>query len=489
MRRRPVTRTAVHVHKAARLDRDYTPPMAPITDPDIIAGYLTDASNTTGWAEALVRPRSTEELAQTVAWCQANGTALTVTAQRTSTTGGPVPHGGWLLSTEALDQILDLDRVQAGVFLGAYQAHVATQGHMFPPDPTSRHECTVGAAIATNASGARSFKYGPIRPWVRWVQAVLPTGQVVEADRRTPIPPDWPRIHWQEPGVKTAAGLFPADNLLDLLIGHEGTLGIITQAALHLTHPPAAVLSLVAFFPALGPCLDFVQTARAGAPRRGQPGRAGALAPRAIEFFGPRALDLIRDRVPDVPDQAQAALFIEVEHTGEAPLEAWWDALVDGGALAEHTIVAEDPTGQGRLDALRHAIPASVNEQVVANGMPKVGTDFAVPDHALAEMMEIYAACPLPHVNFGHIGDNHLHLNMLPRTADELDQARRLYKQMAHQAVALGGTVSAEHGIGKLKRGLLADMLGPQVIASFRALKAHIDPNWILGRGTMFEQM
>ncbi len=460
--------------------------LEPITDPAIIQGYLTDASNTTGHADALFRPRSADQVAEVLTRAQDQGVAVTVTAQRTSTTAAPVPQGGWLLSTEGLDRVLSLEEAEGGVILGQYQAQVEAAGRLFPPDPTSRHECALGAAIACNASGARTFRYGPTRPWVDGLEVVLPTGQILWCTRDTPIPADWPVPTWQEPSVKTAAGFYPADNLLDLMIGQEGTLGVITRARLRLTDLPAGVLSLIAFFPDLDSTLAFVDRARAGARRpwrdRADP---GALDPRAIEYFDHDALRLARARVPEIPDAAAAALFIEIEHDGEAPLEAWWDALVDGGALADDTIVADDDKGRARLQAVRHAIPASINEQVVKNGMPKVGTDFAVPDAALPGIMAAYAAVDMDKVCFGHIGDNHLHLNLLPTSAAELARAKAIYRDLAMQAVALGGTVSAEHGIGKLKRALLADMVGPDVLAGFRALKAHLDPAWVLGRGTM----
>ncbi len=456
-----------------------------ITDPAVLEGYLTDASNTRGRADALVRPRSTAEVAEIMRSCQARGVPLTVCAQRTSTTAGPVPDGGILLSMERLDRVHGLDDVDGGVILGALQREIEASGSLFPPDPTSRNECTVGAAIACNASGARSFRYGPTRPWVSALEIVLPTGEILWADRDTPIPASWPRVSWSPPSIKTAAGYEPANNLLDLMIGQEGTLGVITRARLRLAPLPVGVVSLFAFFPDTPTLLAFVTRARDGARRPGVPSEPGALDPRALEYFDRACLDLVRSRVPDIPADAQGALFIEVEHEGEPPLEAWWDALAEGGALVDHTIVAEDEQGRQRLHAVRHAVPAGVNEQVVRNGMPKIGTDFAVPDAALPEMMRAYAEVPLPNVLFGHIGDNHLHLNLLPRDPGELAEAKRLYRELALRAVALGGTVSAEHGIGKIKRQLLADMVGPQVLARFHALKAALDPGWILGRGTM----
>ena len=175
-----------------------------IQDPEILEGYLCDASNTRGTAEALVRPKTTEEVAEVVRHCQKNAIPLTVTAQRTSTTGASVPDGGWLLSTEHLNKVLAQDEVEAGVILGQYQNELAKAGKLFPPDPTSRHECSVGAAIACNASGARSFRYGPTRPWVkrsrwcsplaRWSKQTVPppfqaTGQARSGHHRQSKPP------------------------------------------------------------------------------------------------------------------------------------------------------------------------------------------------------------------------------------------------------------------------------------------------------------
>ena len=461
-----------------------------ISDPDIIEGYLTDASNTHGSAEGLVRPRTAEEVAEVFRKAQETGTPVTITARRTSTTGAPVPEGGWLLSTERLDRVHSLEEADGGVVLGEYQDQVEAAGQLFPPDPTSRHDCSLGAAIACNASGARSFRYGPTRPWVESVECVLANGQIVQADRSTPIPAGWPSVAWTEPAVKTAAGFYPADNLLDLLVGSEGTLGLITRARLRLVPEPPQVLALVAFWAERAPMLAFVETARARAERARRPlATPGPLNPQAMEYFDPGALAFMRARVPDVPAEARHALFLEIPHAGEPPLEDWWEALEQHEALVDHVIVSEDDAGRRRLHAVRHAGPAGINERVVANGMPKVGTDFAVPDGALATMLDAYEAVAadtgMETVNFGHMGDNHLHLNLLPTSPEQLLLARQTYKRLAHLAVSLGGTVSAEHGIGKLKRELLADMVGPEVLGRFAALKAVVDPGWVLGRGTM----
>jgi FAD/FMN-containing dehydrogenase len=443
----------------------------PIRDPGVIEGYLRDASNLPGRAELLFRPGSAEEVAEVFRWCQRAGMPVTITARRTSTTGAPVPMGGALLSTERLATIHQPNDVDGGVLLGEYQSHVEALGQFFPPDPTSRHECSVGGAIACNASGSRTFKYGPMRPWVESAEVVFADGSIVHADRSTPLP--WSVPQWTEPSVKTAAGLYPATNLLDLVIGSEGLLGVVTRARLRLIPLPQSVLTMLVFLPTRASLLEFLPRAR-------------ALGPRCIESFDRHALDLIRGRVPEVPS-ADCAVMLEVEHEGEPPIEPWFDLLTDVGALLDDTIVVTDDTGRARLHAVRHALPASVNEILIHNGVQKVGTDFAVPHDRLGELLALYDAVPMRSVCFGHIGDSHLHLNLLPANAEELVRARELYFELARAAVAMGGTVSGEHGIGRLKKSHLALMVPPEVLSGWRALKAKVDPAGILARGVMFD--
>ncbi len=447
--------------------------ITPITDPAILEGYLVDASNRPGRAELLFRPRSAEEVAEILAWCQKEAMPVTVTARRTSTTGAPVPDGGALLSTELLATIHSLTEVDGGVLLGEYQSYTEARGQLFPPDPTSRHECSVGGAIICNASGARSFLWGPTRGWVDAVELVTPTGEILKVDRTTPSP--WPVPSWTEPAVKTAAGYFPATNLLDLVIGSEGTLGVVTRAHLRLVPAPAYVLGLFTWFPTRASMLGFLDEARGAGPR-------------CIEYFDRRSLDLVRDRMPGVPE-ADSALFLEITHEDEEPpLEAWFDRLAHHGALLDATLVTTHDADRARLHAVRHALPAAVNEIIARNGTRKVGTDFAVPSAALPAMLDAYDQVPMEAVCFGHIGDSHLHLNLLPKTSAELERARELYGELARLALSLGGTVSAEHGIGRLKKAHLAAMVPAEVLAGWRRLKLAADPAWILGRGVMFDQ-
>jgi FAD/FMN-containing dehydrogenase len=423
--------------------------------------------------------------------CQREGIPLTISGSRTSTTAAAVPFGGWVLSTEGLATLHQIDdqtaTAGAGILLGAFQTEIEATGRFFPPDPTSRHECTLGAAIACNASGARSFRYGPTRPWIESLEVVLPTGEIREFHRGEPIPDNWPAPHWIEPPVKTAAGYSPKPTALDLFIGQEGTLGIVTKATVRLTDLPTEVICLMAYFDDRNTAIDFVETAREAARKDPE----GPLSPRCLEYLDHHCLELARERVGDVPDEAKAALFCEQEIVSDddTHLTAWWEALEACGALADDTLIAADPASQQKLHALRHAIPAGVNETVIRNGMPKVGTDLAVPDAALRQMMEAYENSPIKYVLFGHIGDNHLHLNLLPETDEQLQIARDYYDSLAKLAIDCGGTVSAEHGIGKLKKKHLLMMLPDDVIHQFKQLKNKLDPKWILGRGNLFDSL
>lgn len=444
--------------------------MQPITDAAILGGYLRDASNLVGRAEALYRPESAEEVAQVVARCQRDGIPLTVVAKQTSTTGASVPEGGAILSTERLARIHAADDVEAGVFLGQYQDRLAGESRAFPPDPTSRHECSLGGAIACNASGARTFRYGPTRRWIAAAEVVLPTGEVVVATRETPCP--WPVPRWREPGVKSAAGYSSADNLLDLVIGSEGTLGVVTRARTLLVDAPRDVATLLVPVPDRERLHAMLPLAR-------------ALSPLSIEYLDGKSLDLARERLGWVP-RAASLVAIEVEGAGDGGLDPWGEVLAAAGAEETATVVADD-AGLRRLAELRHVVPAMVNERIARAGVHKVGTDFAVPDAALPAMMEAYDAVPMDTVCFGHLGQGHLHLNLLPRDAEELGEAKRLYRELARTAVALGGTVSAEHGIGRLKKALLADMVGAEVVAGWRAMRRAADPAGILGRGVLVD--
>jgi FAD/FMN-containing dehydrogenase len=207
-----------------------------------------------------------------------------------------------------------------------------------------------------------------------------------------------------------------------------------------------------------------------------------------LEYFDRRALDMLRQRYPEIPRQAQAALLIEAEGDN---VDAWETRLTESNALIEASWFAVEAKDRERFRAFRHAMPELVVETLRRRGFLNMGTDYAVPLDRDRAMLAFYrqrleAELPDSYVIFGHLGDAHLHVNMLPATQAEVDTAYRLLREFAAKAVELGGTVSAEHGLGKRKAGLLPLQFSEEQIEAMRSVKRRFDPQWILGRGTLF---
>jgi FAD/FMN-containing dehydrogenase len=204
-------------------------------------------------------------------------------------------------------------------------------------------------------------------------------------------------------------------------------------------------------------------------------------------------LKLLGTTYSDVPRRAQAALLIEQQITAPDEIDAWEERLRAGNALLEESWFADNDVDRERFLVFRHALPEAVNATVRQRGLMKMGTDFAVPIVRNREMLAFYREIlerefPGQYVIFGHIGDAHVHVNMLPKDAAESERAKGLMVQFARKAVSLGGTVGAEHGLGKRKAHLLSILYSPEQIAAMRSVKLRFDPHWLLGRGTLFPE-
>jgi D-lactate dehydrogenase (cytochrome) len=464
------------------------------SNPDEIQSFLSDASFIRdGYADRVVLPGSIEEVSEVLAAANRDRVPVTVSGAGTGTVGGRVPFGGIVLATDRLNRIKSIENyrgvAEAGVILADFQKAADQKGLLYPPDPTERG-AFLGGTVATNASGARTFKYGPTRNYIERLKVVLASGEVLDLRRgkgdsldrflKIPLPT------YRPPATrKNAAGYFIKPNMdaLDLFIGSEGTLGVICEIETRLIPKPEGLLSGVVFFANEPDVLAFVAEAK-----------SGAVDARALEFFDNESLNFLRQKYPEVPGAAVAAIFFEQETTDsteETVLDQWM-VLLDKHHAFTDSWFATNEQDQARLREFRHQLPVLMNEWFAHYRQRKVSTDMAVPDHAFPGLFNLYkqtlASSSLRYTIFGHIGDNHVHVNILPRDEDEGARARELYVQFLKYAASVGGTLSAEHGVGKLKRDYLRLFYNDGQLREMAALKKTLDPHGILGRGNIFAE-
>jgi FAD/FMN-containing dehydrogenase len=427
--------------------------------------YLEDASGFTGFADKIVVPRDEAELLACIAESVAEGQPLTVSGGGTGLTGGRVPQGGSVVSLEKFTR-LDIADGRATVGAGLLLKDLKAPTQFYAPDPTETW-AALGGTIATNASGSRSFRYGATRRHVERLRVALMDGSVLDVRRGEPIDFDVEGLPVPRT-TKHTAGYYlrPGMDWVDLFIGCEGTLGIVIEAEVKLLPNPPDLLTAVVFFSCDEAALDAVDRWR----------EIPTL--RMLEYLDAPSLALLGEK-------AQAALLIEQE--ADEPD----DRLEQADALWDQSWFGNGPADRERFRKFRHSLPERVNDTVRRNGSLKMGTDFAVPLDRNREMLAIYREGCEKHfadryVIFGHIGDAHLHVNLLPSGPEEQQPARDLILDFARAAVSLGGTVSAEHGLGKRKAHLLPLQFTAEKIDGMKAVKRRLDPQWLLGRGTLF---
>ena len=434
--------------------------------------YLVDASGFRGTADKVLVPAGEPELLEILRDAVRESIPVTISGGRTGLTGGSVAQGGWVVSLEKFQHLeIEAGRAVAGagVSLEALQTAAHRTRQFYAPDPTER-TASIGGNIATNASGSRSFLYGSTRRHVLGLRVALMDGRILRVARGDKVDFQVPRIPLPDTTKNTAGyALSPGMDWIDLFTGSEGTLGIVAEAELQLLTEPEDILAGVVFFPSDGAALDVVDAWRA------IPGL------RMIEYFDGRSLALLHGRYPEVPKDAGAALLIEQENgdidfwAEHAPEDSWF---------------AASDQDRERFRQFRHALPEIVNDTVRRRGYLKVNSDYAVPLDRNLEMLAHYHQClqrhSLDYVIFGHIGDAHVHVNILPKSESEFKTGQDLMLEFARQAVKLGGTVSAEHGLGKRKAHLLALQYTPVEIEAMKEVKRRLDPNWLLNRGNLF---
>ncbi|HKG92634.1 MAG TPA: FAD-binding oxidoreductase [Gemmatimonadaceae bacterium] len=449
-------------------------------DDAVRASVSMDASGLCMVPEGVARPASADEVVELVRQAAAERTPITAAGGQTSTTGASISDRGVLLSLRAMDKILDLDpaartaRVQPGVLVGDLKRAAAEHGLLFAPDPTSEEESTVGGAVACNASGARSLRYGATRPHVLGLTVVTASGETVQV-RRSGL-------------EKNTVGYAMAHEPVDWFVGSEGTLGVIVEAELALLPAPGRVIGLGVPFASERDALAFVVAARESA----------ALGARCLEFFDERAFEIARRAHGGDGWAAGARALVYTEDAAadadaEPPLDAWLALAERHRALDADVLVfdGEGPLREARR--MRHAVPATMNERgsaCRAAGGRKVSTDWAVPYRLLADAIEeargvADRAGVEQAVCYGHAGNGHPHQNFVARDADELRRIEGVVEQTLRHVLTLGGTVAAEHGIGKIKRRWLPLQMTPAQLGVMRAVKRELDPDGIFAPGNV----
>ncbi|MGA2625498.1 MAG: FAD-binding oxidoreductase [Candidatus Bathyarchaeia archaeon] len=515
--------------------------------------YLHDESSFgPGSATTVLFPLTEAQVSLFLKELNANKIPVTISGARTGIVGGAVPIGGAIISLEKMNRVLGIRWnesaqewtliCQPGIRLSELQEQLARKNfgndttnpvdsewkdlsrflreratYFYAPDPTEE-SASLGGTVATDASGARTYFYGRTRAHVRAIRVVLATGDVLALRRgqnqvdstmtieirhldgstkRVPLPT------YTRPNVKCATGYFTREkmDLIDLFIGSEGTLGVITEIEIALTVAPAHVAMFLAFFPSQDAAIGFVQHVRSLRFTR-EP-----LTLHSMEYMDSNSLGLLRNLVEE--NQLPTGIRLPADKTGTAILSEFaYDDPTEAirllqaplekfGSSLETAVSGLEERDRKSLRTLRHAIPEAINKIVARRksnipGMHKISTDTAVPNNKLDFLVRQYterlSASGLEHYMFGHIAENHLHVNIIPRNAEELPKAEKLAEELAREAVGMGGTVSAEHGIGKLKRKLLSIQYDQEAISQMLRTKIALDPNMIMCPGNIFTE-
>lgn len=467
------------------------------SDPETITPYLSDQSGLNGaFCEKVYIPEDYQEVLEVLKQSYLDNLLITISGAGTGVTGGRLPFGGIVISLEKLNKVLEIADdfmvVQAGVSLDTIHKLAKGKKLIYPPDATEWN-AFVGGNIATNASGARSFKYGATRKYIEEIKVALPDGNLLDIQRGKIFANrkvftfgrdynfEIPR--YLMPEIKNAAGYFSKENmdLIDLFIGSEGTLGVILETKLRLLPFDGEIFSAFVFFDKNSKALDFVAELR-------------NLDVLSIEYFDKNSLNLLRQKVSQIPLNKEAAIFFEKEYFDndiEEALIEWLEILSKYKIHDDDIWATFDENKEFEFKNIRHELPVIVNEIVKSRGFAKVGTDIAVPlknfDLMFSYYIKYLEESKIDYLIFGHIGDCHLHANILPKNAEEEKKAKDIYVELVKKAVSLGGTVSAEHGIGKLKHKFLLEMYGQKGIDEMIRVKKVFDPKLLINRGNIFK--
>jgi glycolate oxidase subunit GlcD len=434
--------------------------------PGTTAAYLSDETETRGlrgYAEAVCLPSRAEQVASALTWCYERGIPIVPRGGGTGYAGGAVPiEGGVVVALERMVRLRSFDpllwriHVEAGVRTADLRRVVRESGLFFPPDPGAAEQSQIGGNVATNAGGPHAFKYGVTGSWVTGLEAVLPPGELVRVGGAI---------------RKDVAGY----DLKNLLIGSEGSLGIVTAVWLKLIPPPEASLPVVGFYRDVG-CGTAAIAAVLG----------NGIAAAALEYLDAGALDAARGSFP-APVPGAACFMVIAEADGSA-VEAVRLLAELSDALAHGAEAVYAPASAAEVAALWRWRDG-VSIAVTAQRGGKISEDIVVPLDRLAEAvertLEIGAQHALPTCSWGHAGDGNLHSTFMVDAHDDaqIERAQAAAQELFALAVELGGSISGEHGIGWVKRGQLARQWAPRLLELHAAIKDAFDPKGLMNPG------
>ncbi len=436
------------------------------TSPEERQCYSYDARTEGTAPEVVVFPSSADEVSRILKMANAYGFPVVPRGSGTGLTGGSVPvAGGVVLSFSRMNRILEIDPknliavVEPGVVTFILQEEAAKYGLFYPPDPASYKYSSIGGNIAECAGGPNSLKYGVTRDYVLGLEAVLPTGEIIN------------------PGVRTMKGVVGYD-LARLFVGSEGTLAVVTKITLKLIPLPEAKATILALFSEVDEAAEAVSATI-----------AAKVVPSTIEFMDRASIRCCEQANPmGLPPDIGGLLLIEVDGGEESIISL--AEKVTKIMVAHHAVdcrMTRDPKEADKLWLARRTL-----SQALYNINPvKIAEDVVVPRsnipaliHALEEMGKRFG---IPILSFGHAGDGNFHVNiMIKDTQEEREKAEEAVKEIFSEALRLGGTLSGEHGIGLSKAPYLGMELAPDLMNTMKKIKQLLDPNNILNPGKIF---
>ena len=438
------------------------------TAPSEIISYSYDGTFQQRRPDLAVSPASTDEVAQIVKLAKERKTPIIARGASSGLAGGTIPEsGGIILNLARMNQIVEIDTdnvcvtAQAGVVTLQLQQAVEKAGLFYPPDPASSRQSTIGGNVATNAGGPRCLKYGVTRDYVIGLTVVLASGDILKLGGKV---------------TKNATGY----QLMQLFVGSEGTLGIVTEVSLKLAPLPRARVTAVATFEKLAQASQAVSRIM-----------ASGILPATLELMDGTTINVVEDFLQmGLPRHAEAMLLLEQDGTDAGVARADVDRMAEvcRALGAAEVTVATTNAERDQLWRARRSVSAALG-RLRPN---KLGEDIVVPKSAIPEMIasvrQIASRYELPIPVFGHAGDGNLHPNILfdLRDPDEVRRVECAARDIFRAAIRLGGTLSGEHGIGTLKREFLAEAQGALAVDLSRAIKRVFDPDGLLNPGKVF---